>query len=68
MNNVLHDWVFHYNTYTNKWEGATRDNYHNIFSSNKEGVIRSSRIETLINLIERTNGDIAKMNKLAKVK
>jgi hypothetical protein len=65
MNN-LHDWIFHYNVYTSKWEAAKRDNYTDLFSSRKENILRSSRIETLVEIIRKTNGEKKKINQLVK--
>ena len=67
MKEVFNDWVFRFNPYTKNWYAATRENYRKLQNdiSNKE-VISSSKIETLIDLISRTDGDISKMNKLAK--
>lgn len=62
----LHDWVFHFNIYTDKWGAATRDNYQSLFSDRKHGVLESSNINTLVELIERTNGDTLKIEKLVK--
>lgn len=67
MNKNLHDWLFHYNIYTNKWEAVKRDNYSELFSGDKGNVLKSSRIETLIELISKTNGDKAKLNNLVKL-
>lgn len=67
MKEVFNDWVFRFNPYTKNWYAATRENYRKLQNDigNKE-VISSSKIETLIDLINRTDGDISKMNKLAK--
>lgn len=61
----LHDWIFHYNVYTKKWEGVIRDNYAKLFSDqNSNDILRSSKIETLIEIIEKTNGDEKAISKL----
>jgi hypothetical protein len=65
--NVLHDWVFHYNTYTEKWNATKRDSYVDLFSkSNSKNIISSSEVSTLVELIIKGKGDIAKINELVK--
>lgn len=64
---IFNDWVFHYCPYSVKWKAATRDNMKDLFNnSNSDKVIKSNKIETLIELIQKTKGDISKMNKLTK--
>jgi len=63
----LHDWVFHYNIYRNVWEAAKRDDYNKLFSGdNMESVLRSSSINTLIELITKTDGNSIKLENLIK--
>lgn len=62
MDNIS-NWIFHLNPITNNWEATTRDNYNDLFSNNKE-VLKSKDINILIELIEKTNGDPIKINKL----
>lgn len=67
MKEVFNDWVFHFNPYSQMWNATKRENYNDLFNKAfSKNVITSSKIETLIDLINRTNGDIVKMNKLAK--
>ena len=67
MKEVFNDWVFRFNPYTKNWYAATRENYRKLQNDiENETVIKSSKIETLIDLISITDGDISKMNKLAK--
>ena len=57
--NYLYDWVFRYNKYTKNWCAANRDNYNDLFSKeNSNNVLKSSSIETLIELIDKIEGDI----------
>lgn len=64
-NNDLHDWIFHYNIYAEKWEAAKREHYVYLFSDRKpEYVISAKRIDVLIELINKTKGNINKINKL----
>ena len=59
----IYDWVFHFNIYTERWEAAKRENYHQLFSGGND-VIRSSDINTLISIISKTNGEPAKLKQL----
>lgn len=61
----LYNWVFHYNDYTGMWNAIPRDDYNEYWSnSNCERVISSSSIDTLKELIYRTSGDKAQIEKL----
>jgi hypothetical protein len=60
----LDNWVIHYNVYTDQFEAATRDSYTKLFSGPREDLLRSSSIQTLIEIIEKTNGDKKKLKKL----
>lgn len=61
----MQDWVFHYNIFTEKWAAIPRELYQQYWSDSAvEGVIRSSKIETLISLLHKTKGDIDEINKL----
>lgn len=62
----LHNWVFNFNTYTNLWGATTRENYQALFNDRKQGVVQSKSINTLIELIGKTNGDNLKIEKLLK--
>ena len=63
----VHDWLFHYNDYTGNWEAAKRENYTDLFSNRKENVLSSGNLNTLVELIEKTDGDAEKIKKLLKV-
>lgn len=63
MDRSLHDFVFHFNTYTNKWRTVHRDYYSELFSGG-EHIIESSRITTLMDIINRTRGDISRAEEL----
>ena len=62
----LHNWVFMYNKYTDTWKTTTRDNYHSLTNDSSYGVLSSKDINTLIDIIEKTNGDSLKIEKLIK--
>lgn len=64
MNN-LHDWVFHHNQYTNLWYAIPRESYNQYWSDNNlKEVLKSKSIDSLISLINKTNGDMDAINKL----
>jgi len=63
----IYDWVFHYNIYTSKWNAVRRENYHQLFNGGKD-VLSSSEIDTLITIINRTDGDGKKLKKLVNGK
>jgi hypothetical protein len=56
----LYDWLFHYNIYTKKWEAFKRDEVA-AFGSGKAKLITSSNINTLIEIVKKTNGDTEKL-------
>lgn len=63
------NWVFNQCSVSGIWKGVHRDNYADMFNDfNSPNVIKSKQINTLIELIDKTDGDIFKMNKLAKAK
>jgi hypothetical protein len=56
MSNIS-GWIFNYNDYTHLWSAAKREDYFELFNGNKGRVLSSSNIETLIELINKTDGD-----------
>lgn len=61
----IHNWVFHFNTYTQKWEAVKREHYSDLFSKQSSPhILRSSNVNHLAELIERTDGDKDKIEKL----
>lgn len=65
INNMstLNEWIFHFNPHRKVWEAATRSNYNQIFSGG-EDVLRSSKIETLVEIVNKTDGDKDKIEEL----
>lgn len=57
----LNQWLFHYNIYTHKWHAFKREDYLNYFNGNRESSISSSKIDTLVEIIGKTSGDISKL-------
>lgn len=57
---ILYDWLFHYNHFTGKWAAFRRGDYVHHFN-NGENSLRSSNINTLIEIIRRCDGDTSKL-------
>jgi hypothetical protein len=66
MKDVFYNWVFHFNPYTNQWAAIPRDLYNQYWDDYElEGIIRSSKFSTLLEIIQKTEGeDIEKKLKL----
>jgi hypothetical protein len=63
----LYDWVFHFNHYNNTWAAIPRDMYKQYWDNyNLPGIIRSSKIETLLELLYKSKGDIDLLNEMVK--
>lgn len=61
----LHDWVFHYNIFTKKWAAIPRECYQGYWSDmNHPGIIRSSSIETLMDIVSKVNYDPKFLDKI----
>lgn len=56
----IHNYVFWYNTYEQIWYAIPRDQYTEFFSGNTnfKNIIKSSKIDTLIMIIENPNLEI----------
>ena len=56
----IHNYVFWYNTYEQIWYAIPRDQYTEFFSGNTnfKNIIKSSKIDTLIMIIENHNLEI----------
>ena len=62
---ILYDWLFHYNPFTKLWCATTRSNKDLLFNNEKSpNVIKSSNINTLIEIIVMGKGDINTINNL----
>ena len=64
LNSNLYNWVFNYNPYINKWCACKRDNYNNLFSKSSKDILKATDINVLIELINKTDGNVDKINKL----
>lgn len=64
----MHDWIFHFNPYTELWNAVPRHLYNAYWSNyNIKGILRSKEITTLEYLIHRGKGDIDVINKLLDI-
>ena len=62
--NNLHGWLFTKNTYTGNWNATHRENYNALWNERNNGVLSSPKIDVLIELISKTNGDNLKIEKI----
>lgn len=63
----LYNWVFHFNVYTNVWAAIPRGLVQNYFNDlETPGVLFSRELDTLADLICRTNGDEGSIDALLK--
>jgi hypothetical protein len=61
----MYNYIFHFNEFTNLWNAIPRDLYNQYWDNNKiDGVLSSSRIEVLIDLISKIDKDKEFLNKL----
>lgn len=58
----LYQWLFHYNPFTHKWCAFKREDYLDYFNGKKEATVSSSKIDTLIEIIGKTGGDVTKLD------
>jgi hypothetical protein len=57
-NASLHDWVFHYNIFTSTWAAIPRECYKEYWNDmTHPDIIRSSSMETLVELVKKVAGD-----------
>ena len=62
----LYDWLFHYSPYTKSWTAFKRDDINKYFNGDLENLITSKKHSTLVEIIEKTEGDQTKIKKLLK--
>ncbi len=61
----LYDWTFHYNHYTKQWAAVPRDVYNQYWDKyDLPGIIRSSKLETLLELLHKSKGDVDLLNEI----
>lgn len=62
---VLYNWLFHFNPHTLVWAAVHRDHYNEYWSDFKhKAVLRSADINTLVEIIQKTGGDHEQIKKL----
>jgi hypothetical protein len=65
MARSIHDYVFHFNEYTNLWNAIPRELINDYWNKPKvKGVISSSRIEVLTELINKVAADANFLDKI----
>lgn len=65
--NSCYNYVFHYNGYVGLWAAIPRDVYNDYWSdSNTPGVIRSRSIQTLVEILYKTQGDPSLIEQLTR--
>lgn len=58
MKELFYNWVFHFNPYTKQWVAIPRELYNDYWSNYElEGVIRSSKFSTLLEIVQKTEGE-----------
>jgi len=63
----LYDWVLHFNPYTKLWAAVPKDLYRQYWDNyDLPGVIRSSKLETLLELLHKSKGDVDLLNEMVK--
>ena len=62
---MLYDWLFHFNPYKDAWAAIPRDLYNQYCNDNSvEGVIYSSKLETLMSILFQIKGNKNNLNQL----
>ena len=57
MKEHLHNWVFNYNPYSEKWAAIPRDMYNDYWNNSEAvGIIKSSSFPTLLEIVNKTEG------------
>lgn len=62
---LIHDWIFHFNLNKNAWAAVPREMYNDYWKDdNVEGVIYSSKLETLLHILFQIKGNKNNLNQL----
>ncbi len=62
MNEHQIQWVYSYNPFSQEWRACKREHYLELFSNNdSKNVLKSIKIDTLIEIVNKTNGDLSKL-------
>lgn len=66
-NSYLHDWVFHYNPYTNSWAAFPRDYYTQYWNGyDDKNILRSKHINVLVDLLHKAKGDVETIHEITR--
>lgn len=61
------DWLFHFNPYTQLWNAIPRNVYNQYWDNSQHHlVLRSKHLNTLLDMLHRTKGDVEMINDLTK--
>jgi hypothetical protein len=61
----LYDWVLHFNPYTNLWAAIPRNIYREYWDKHDyPNVLKSSKLETLLELLHKSKGDVDVINNM----
>lgn len=61
----LYDWVLHFNPYTNLWAAVPRDVYREYWDKHDHpNVLKSSNLQTLLELLHKSKGDVEVLNNI----
>ena len=64
MKDYLQNWMFHFNPFTEKWAAIPRDLQMKYWDDyDLDGIIRSSKIETLLSILHKVKGDEDELKK-----
>jgi hypothetical protein len=65
----MYDWMFHFNPYTKQWAAIPKDLKYEYWEDyHHPQIIRSKSINTLIELLHKTKGDVEKLEKLVNAR
>jgi hypothetical protein len=63
----LEDWVFHFNSLSGHWAAIPRETYNDYWNDYKNaGVLRSKHLNTLLDLLHKSKGDIGIIEDLTR--
>lgn len=68
MNLASYHWLFHYNAYSSTWTGFHRDDNNAYWNGTEPiyAIIRSSKIETVVEIINKTEGKKTLLDELTR--
>lgn len=65
--NILYDWLFHYNHHTKLWATFKREHQIEYFNGEYKNVLRSTSFHTLQKILMLTEGDLEKADNICKM-